>query len=228
MNIILDCETMTINHDICDIAWALVDRNKILKVKNFIVKEHLSLMAKGQFSAPKMAQTMAEVANGNAIIAEWDEIAAELLDDMDRANNFYAYNAAFDRTALIKTSKLLQSEFTAEFENSDRYDKWRCLWAWATNTILFKKSYIDWCEVNGFVSEKGNTKTSAETCIRFIRNDPEYIEAHTARADVLDEFEIYLTIKRAVKREFTDEVPDPDSFKGTWHNVARLKKAIES
>jgi len=226
MNLILDTETMTVNHDICDIAWAVVDRNKIVTVRNFIVKEHLSQMATGQFSAPKMGLTMAEVANGNAEIAPWDYIMNELLATIAVCNNVYAYNASFDRTAIIKTCKLLQSEFTAEVESPEVYDKWRCLWAWATNTILFKKSYIDWCEVHGFVSDKGNTKTSAETAIRFIRNNPEYIEAHTARADVLDEFEIYLTIKRAVKREYSDAVPDPDSFKGTWHNVARLKKAM--
>jgi hypothetical protein len=228
-NIILDCETISFEYNkICDLAWAVVQRNKVVTLKNYIVAEHMAVMATGNFSAPKMVATMQEVAKGNAIVAPWQEIMEDLYSDIQQANGIYAYNAAFDRNKIIETCKALQSPYTEVFESAEVYDKWRCLWAWATNTILYKKSFIDFCEAHGYVSEKGNHKTSAETCLRFIRKDTEYTEQHTARADVLDEFEIYLTIKKAVKREFSDAVPDSNDFKGTWHNIKRLNIAINS
>ena len=69
MIIILDVETISFKYnEICDIAWALVDRNKIIARKNYIVQEHMAHMAEGNFSKSKMAITMQEVANGRAII----------------------------------------------------------------------------------------------------------------------------------------------------------------
>jgi hypothetical protein len=229
MNIILDCETITHDYNcICDLAWAIVKRNKIVTVKNYIVAEHMERMTTGNFSAPKMGATMKEIANGNAIVADWQEIMEELYSDIQQANNIYAYNASFDRNAIIKTCKALQSGYTEIFESAEIFDKWRDLWAWSTNTILYKKSFIDFCEAHGLVTEKGNCSTSAETCLKFILNNPDYVEQHTARADVLDEFTIYQAIKRETKKEFAEIVPKDKDFKGTWHNIKRLRTAIES
>ena len=232
MNIILDCETISFDYNcICDLAWALVSRNKVVTVKNFIVAEHLEKMATGNFSQPKMAKTLAEVTKGNAIIKAWDEIMGELLQDMNNANNVYAYNANFDRNAIIKTCKALQSEYTEQVETANFFELWRDLWAWASNTILYKKSFIDFCEAHNLKTEKGYCSTSAETCLKYIRNNPDYVEEHTARADVLDEVEIYQTIKRAVKREYSDICPtdEQQNFKGKpFYTIDRLKKAMES
>ena len=229
-NLILDCETIDLKYNfICDLSWAIVSKNKIIAVKNYIVQENLDRMATGSFSGAKMSATMAEVKNGNAEIKSYSEICAELASDLEMANYVYAYNASFDRGKIIATAKSLQlPEWAEHFEKIENFDKWRCLWAWATNTILYKKSFIDWCEVNGQISEKGNCKTSAETTLKFIMNDLDYVEQHTARADVLDEFIIYLACKNMVKKEFGDRVLDDRNFKGTWHNIAKLKKAFNS
>ena len=232
MIMVLDCETLDMQYNfIYDLAWAKVERNKIVDVRNFLVKEHLSRMATGSFSKEKVGATMDELSNGNAEIKSWAEITAILADDMSAAKHIYAYNAPFDRGKVSATCGALQvsSEF---FDSSAIFDKWRDLWAWASNTILYKKSYLDWCNAHGYLTDKGNFKTSAEVAIKFIMNDTDYVEKHTARADVLDEYEIYKAIKREVKREFSETcTAEEDGYK--WkispsYHIKRLNQAIAS
>lgn len=232
MIIILDVETISMEYNcICDIAWGLVDRNKLRIKKNYIVQEHLAKMAEGNFSKPKMAKTMSEVAKGRAIIKPYDEIMAELETDVNNATYVYAYNATFDRNAIIKTCKALQSQFTETFTSSAVFDKWRDLWAWASNTILYKKSFIDFCEVNSLTTEKGYCSTSAETTLKFLKNDLDYVESHTALDDIEDEFQIYLAIKKEIKKEYTEIclTEETQNFKGKpFFTIDRLKKAMQN
>lgn len=229
--LILDCETIDIKYNfICDLAWGIVDRNQMHTTKNFIVQEHLTRMASGSFSEPKMAATMAEIANGNATIKPYHEIMAELKADITQAKYVYAYNASFDRDKVIKTCQVLQlTEYAEHFSKTENYEKWRDLWAWASHTILYKKSFLDFCEVHNLVTPKGFCSTSAETCLKYLRNDPEYEEKHTALADIQDEFEIYLTIKKSIKKEFSEICLDDhkENFKGKpFYTIEKLKKAI--
>lgn len=232
MVIIIDVETISTAYPhICDIAWVTVNRNKIVSTKNYIVQEHLSQMAVGNFSAPKMAKTMKEITDGRAVITAWEDIAESLQVDIEKATRVYAFNSPFDRRAITNTCKALQSEHTEFFRSAEYADKWRDLWAWAANTILYKQSFIDFCNAHNLKTPKGYFSTNAETVIKFIRQEPNYIESHTALADVLDEFQIYLTIKKEIKREYDEICADEDSyaFKGSpTHTINRLDKAIVS
>lgn len=229
--LILDCETIDMKYNfICDLAWGIVDRNQLRTTKNFIVQEHLAKMAMGGFSEPKMAATMAEVANGNAVIKPYREIMAELKADMEQVKYAYAYNASFDRDKVIKTCQVLQlSEYTEYFSKAEIFEKWRDLWAWASHTILYKKSFLDFCEVNELTTPKGFYSTSAETCLKYLRNDPTYEEKHTALADVRDEFEIYLAIKKSMKKEYHEICHEDQAtnFKGKpFYTIEKLRKAF--
>ena len=232
MVIVLDCETIDrVYNAISDISWAIVERNKIKEIKAFVPRETIAEQSKGEFSAPKLFATMQEVANGNATVKSWIDICAEMLEDFNKATRIYAYNAPFDRGAIIRTGQILGIEGTVSpFENEKIFNKWRDLWAWAANTILYKKSFIDFCTANNLLTEKGNISTSAETCLKFIRKDLNYEEKHTARADVLDEIEIYLTIKKEVKKDYNETAQDYDAQCNTspYLRIKKLRTAINS
>lgn len=233
MIIILDVETIGFKYnEIYDIAWALVERNKIIARKNYIVQEHLAHMAEGNFSKPKMAMTMQEVANGRAIIKPASEILAELAEDVANAKYVYAYNATFDRSKVINLGKALQVPEAVEFfSQSAVFDKWRCLMAWSSHTIIYKKSFIDFCEAHDLKTPKGYCSTTAETVLKFLWNKPDYCESHTALRDVEDEFEIYLAIKKQIKKEYSEICLDEENqnFKGKpFFTIAKLKAALES
>lgn len=231
--LILDVETISFDYNcISDIAWGIAERNKLITSKNFIVQEHLAKMSEGNFSKPKMEKTMQEVVDGRATIAPYSVIMQELQKDFNNAKYCYAYNANFDRNAIIKTCKALQQTAISDFfESTANFDKWRDLWAWASNTILYKKSFIDFCEANELMTEKGFCSTSAETTLKFLKKDLEYVESHTALDDIQDEFLIYLAIKKEINREFNEICLDDSdyraSFKGKpFFTIAKLKKAI--
>lgn len=231
MVIVLDVETISIEYNaISDIAWGIINRNKLKQTKCYIPQETLSKQAEGEFSAPKLSATMAEVERGNAKIKPWRDICKELAHDIEQAKYVYAYNATFDRQAIIRTSKMLaMSEIADYFSQTSIYDKWRDLWAWAANTILFKKSFIDFCESNGLTTPKGYCSTSAETCLKYLRRDLDYVEQHTALADIKDEFDIYLAIKKEIKAEYQEICLDEQeqNFKGKpFFTIDRLKQAI--
>lgn len=53
-----------------------------------------------------------------------------------------------------------------------------------------RKDYKDFCMEHGFMTEKGNYKTTAEVMYRFITGNVEHTEQHTALSDSLEELEI--------------------------------------
>lgn len=230
MNILLDVETIDRDYNfICDLSYAIIKRNKIVEIKNFLPLEHLEKMTTGSFSASKTASTLQEFINGNAIILPYEDIMQILVKDLRQAKYIYAYNANFDRGKIIETAKLLRSKYTPELENPAIFDKWRCLWAWASHTIMYKKSYLDFCEVNNFKTPKGFYSTSAETVLKFLTKNLEYNEQHTARRDVLDEFLIYQAIKQKVKREYGEVIQRDEDFKSKpFFTLRKLDTAINS
>ena len=106
-----------------------------------------------------------------------------------------AYNLPFDIRALHTTSKKYnQSEFIDE--NIIRQD----VWGMACELLLNCKKYKDFCKENGFISEKGNYKTSAECAYRFITDNKEFEESHTSLSDCEIEKEIFMACLRKHKK----------------------------
>ena len=76
------------------------------------------------------------------------------------------------------------------------------VWNVAIDIIMNNNSYKSFCRENGFISECGNYKTSAEICYRFLTNVIDFDESHTAMDDCEIEKEIFMTcVKRKKKIE---------------------------
>ncbi len=86
----------------------------------------------------------------------------------------------------------------------------------------------EWIAATGKRTPRGYASTTAETALQFIKQNLEYVERHTARADVFDELEIYLELKRFNKSEWNEkmETVDEVNFRGsptaTRHPTMRL------
>ena len=61
----------------------------------------------------------------------------------------------------------------------------------AQDTICKQKTYIRFCERNGYVKQNGQPRATAEILYRYISGDNEFIEDHTGLEDVLIEKEIF-------------------------------------
>ena len=110
----------------------------------------------------------------------------ELIEEYN-VTHLIAYNLPFDIRALNNTSmKYIQGEFIGE--NIEKLDVWSVACELLCNTEKYKK----FCKENGYISEKGNYKTSAEIVYRYITNNKNFDESHTSLKDCEIEKEIFM------------------------------------
>ena len=103
------------------------------------------------------------------------------------------------------------------------------------NERYFKRSIIDenyknFCETHNYFTDSGNYSTTAETVFRYLTNDTEFIEDHTALSDSEIEAAILIEclkrgaeinkayeVKRSIKREVEKTLTLKDTD-GEYHN----------
>ena len=103
-----------------------------------------------------------------------------------------AYNMGFDKRAVNNGIRYNTYSFYRWFfpYGTEFFDIWNA----ACTSFLRSKHFIKWALANGFVSEAGNIKTSAEVAYRYITKNPDFIESHTGFEDVEIETEIFFKI----------------------------------
>jgi hypothetical protein len=74
-----------------------------------------------------------------------------------------------------------------------------CIWSFACEVLYSKKQFAKFAIANGFYSEKGNLQTNAEVGYKFLTGELEFVEEHTALADV--EIEVEILAKCYSKKE---------------------------
>ena len=77
---------------------------------------------------------------------------------------------------------------------------WLDIWSAIVMTKCCCKKYVKFCKKNGFMTEKGNCKTSAEVVWGYLTNNPNFEEEHTGLADCEIEYKILLTAKSTKKK----------------------------
>jgi hypothetical protein len=112
---------------------------------------------------------------------------------------FWSYNANFDYNAFMSNLEFAGIELNKKQRNFFNY-RWFCIWNYATNVLMNRSSYRLFAKKHNLYSEKGNMKTSAEVCYRYITNDIEFIEDHTGLSDALIEYKILMYCKRQRKK----------------------------
>lgn len=131
--------------------------------------------------------------------------------------DIWAYNVNFDRRSLNATIDDYSNGFQPWFFPYGV--NFRDIWDLAGHTICNTQKYVLWCIENGFVSEKGNPQTSAEVVFRYLSDDKEFIEEHTALSDCRIELSIFLrAMARHPKR--------PKSCGQGWRPPSKIAKAI--
>lgn len=187
---VLDTETCNSLEEplVYDIGWAVVDKQgNIYKSKSYIVAEiffgEKDLMTSSYY-AEKIPMYLEDIKVGNRKVASYYEIRKQLFEDMEEfgVEVVSAYNARFDVKALNFTSKWI-SEKPYFFPYNQQI--W-CIMKMATDTICKQKMYDYFCKSNGFLTnhKTPQNRRTAEVVYRYIENDTDFIESHTALEDV--------------------------------------------
>ena len=198
---IIDTETANgLKNPLCyDVAVIVFDKKGIeLFRKNWLVSnvwnnERMFKTAYYAWKRPLYDNIEKEIVNTYTFICELNEII-----DNYQVNFLLAYNLKFDLNSINKTVERFTYNSKFNTDNVEYIDVWNV----AIDIIMNNNSYKSFCHENGFISDAGNYKTSAEICYRFLTNIIDFDESHTAMDDCEIEKEIFMTcIKRKKKIE---------------------------
>ncbi len=177
-----------------DFGMAIADKTgEIYFSKRWLIKEVVDIPL--FFELPFYNKRSREFTE-NVIPTPLAEVKAEVAEIFSqfKVNVITAYNLSFDFGALSDTMKLasIKGKF---FEDTEYFDLWNA----SCNSFLNQKNYKKVARENGWVSEVGNISTTAENAYRYIVNNPQFVETHTALEDVVIEVRILQEICRQKK-----------------------------
>ena len=237
MNILVfDTETVDVEHCFCyNVGYCIVniESKQVLLTRDFVIEqiwENKMLFSTSYYAEKKQLYVNA-LRGRKASIKHWGHTMQRMIKDIQEYNvEFaYAFNSPFDirvfdfNSDWFKTSNALDYVKTIDIRG-------------LINKLLFSDEYKAFCEENGFYTESGNYSGNAETLTKFIRQDIEFVEDHTALSDSLIEADIilymiekygvditkegkiYATIPREIEREMVVV------HNGIEHKFTYLKK----
>lgn len=219
--LILDTETANgFAHPLAyDVGGVVVDQTGFIyerfhwAVLEIIGNPHIMDTA---YYAEKMPRYWQEVAAGNIKPLPFADVLRKLtaLVDYHDISHIAAYNWQFDERALRSTAEYL-------FDNPNWMNRPftpMCIMCAACDSIMSTQKYVKWAVKNGYISEKGNPRTTAEVCFRYITGNHNFTEEHTGGKDAEIEALIFAAILRRKKpADFTPKA-------NAWRKVAALLK----
>lgn len=231
---VLDCETApTVNHKdnkahpetslVYDFGYTIRDNdNHVIRERSFVVTDtfyQVGIM-KGAYYADKIPTYLEGIKTGEWIEASFCEVWRTFKADCKECNvkSAWAYNCRFDEIALNNTLRTYSNGFATWFMPFKL--RLKDVWDYASN-ITSSKRYLKYCVANGAFTPSGNPSTSAESVYRFINNEHDFTEDHTALSDARIEAAILLAAKAKHKKT-------RHSSRGQgWRDASKAFKALD-
>ena len=196
---IIDTETANgLKNPLCyDVAVIIFDKkgNEYFR-KNWLVSnvwnnERMFKTAYYAWKRPLYDNIEKEIVNTYTFISELNELFSAY-----EVNYLLAYNLKFDLNSINKTVERFTYNSKFNTDNIEYIDVWNV----AIDIIMNNKNYKTFCRENGFMSDVGNYKTSAEICYRFMTGEIDFDESHTAMDDCEIEMQIFITCVKRKKK----------------------------
>ena len=185
---LLDTETADMNK-VYDFGFIIFDKNgNILFERNYLnvdIFYNNKLMTSAYYAWKKpLYETIENLVYTTAkgMIIDFFKICEKF-----NVTHILAYNLGFDIRALTYTAKRY-GKIEVSFEKFILIDVMRS----AIETILNTNKYRTFCRKNNEYTPKGYYKTSAESAYRYINNEYDFIESHTALSDCYCEYAIFM------------------------------------
>lgn len=203
--VVLDVETVTDARLVFDVAWHVCDsKGNILESYNALVSEIVDapfgflLLRNDRFMKNKCQMYIDAIINKSIPVKSLFDIACDFNDIARRYNAKViacAYNAHFDYNVL--NNNLEAYEGVPFFENANCVID---ILTMSLATICNTNKYVRWCNIHGFVTEKGNVRTNAQTVYAYLTQNSDFVEAHHALEDCDIEKEILFKCRKYKKK----------------------------
>jgi len=186
---------------IWDIAWVVTDNSgKVLKTESFLVREYIQIVPDKNISDHKAFPFfLSDIERIENFLTIW----RKLLDDLQnfKISAIGAYNAAFDSQRIKEMLAYIHGS-----ENWIDLPEFYDIWNLAVTTQALSVNYFQFCQLNGFITEKGNIQTSAEVMYRYLTKATDFVEKHLALDDSRIEAQIFHICKSSRKKAKSMEI----------------------
>lgn len=217
LNIVIDTETCgDLKHPIVyDLGYVVAKRDgTILEERNFILKDVFygrADLVKMSFFGKHYGEYERMIKNDEVELMDTVDVKNELKRTIEEYSVNYdirlcAYNMAFDKKALQATAKYISGGFVQTWFTTEKF-KYECIWNMACQTVCNTKKYIKWALENGYVSDKGNITTNAETVYKYMFGAKDFKEDHMALSDARIELQILTVLDKRHERMKRDINP---------------------
>lgn len=212
---VFDTETMGVDSRVIyDIGYYIVNRRgKVFNSRRFLVQDTITkpeIMMNAFYHNKIYSEYLPMVDNSaEKLIYPWEEIQDFIREDVNtyNVNIFSAYNLPFDMSAIRHTNEYARTRKLLD-NKPILLDLWLYSCLYLFNTNFYKKAARD----NNWLSPAGNYRTTAEHAYRYITNNVDYIEPHTALEDAEIETEILLRLL-AKKRKIPYNTINPHPWR---------------
>ena len=184
MNIcIFDTETTSLDKPFCyNVGYVIADteNREILVRRSYVVEQiwHNLPLFQSAYYADKRPLYISAMRARTTIMDKFGYICQQMIRDFKAFNIeiAYAYNSSFDEKVFAFNCDWYKCN--NPFDNISVKD----IRAFALE-YLVKDDYKNFCDKYEYYTDNGNYSTTAETVYRFVFNDTNFIEAHTALND---------------------------------------------
>lgn len=190
MNIcIFDTETTSLDKPFCyNIGYTIVNTDTIpwecLVKKDFVVEQvwHNIMLFSTAYYANKRQGYIKSMRGKTSTMNKFGYITQEMIRDFKFYNvsHAYAYNSSFDERVFDFNCDWFKC--INPFDSIAIHD----IRGYACEFLVDGK-FKAFCEENGFFTESGNYSTTAENMYRYVFNDTNFVEDHTALSDSIIE-----------------------------------------
>ena len=187
--LVFDTETTSVEKPFCyNIGYLVfeVDTGQIVLKRDYVAEQvwHNSMLYTTAYYYEKKAEYISAMKSRKTLMEKFGYICRQLARDIKYYDikQAYAYNSSFDERVF---------EYNCDwFKCINPFDNVEILDIRGYFHNVIDNNFKTWCEQNGQFTESGNYSTTAETAYRYITNDLNFIESHTALSDSEIEYEI--------------------------------------
>ena len=192
MNILVfDTETVNLEKPFCyNIGYVIfnTDAREIVVKKDYIVEQvwHNPMLFTTAYYADKRELYVARMRCRQCVMDKFGYITQAMYRDIKEygVEHAFAYNSSFDEKVFAYNCDWFKC--INPLENVQVHD----IRGQVHKKIAFTDSYQLYCDEHELYTDSGNYSTTAEAVYRYITDNNEFIEEHTALADALIELEI--------------------------------------
>ena len=202
--IVIDTETAPLDKDIqavspnnmfvYDIGWIVTDKRGNVYEKRSYINSDIFIdekeLMQSCYYSNKIPKYLEDIKSGKRVMKKFYNIRKALIEDIKKYNvsEIYAHNMLFDCLSLNNTIRWIsKSKYRYFFPyNIKICDTLKMCRDVVAKTPMYKR----FCNDNNFLTKNNKPKLTAEVLYRYISNNVNFIESHTALEDVMIEKEI--------------------------------------